>query len=577
MVLIVLAHWLLLSVLLWSPAIEWNYPFMGGDGYDYLCNGLFYRGFDVPFSVRPPVLPLLVAAFDWAGWLSLLPGVVLLAHHLAVLALYRLMGAWVQKWWALLLAVGFLVSDASLFHGLTLEGVGLGTSLLFLAFFCFVEKRPVLAGGLAGASFATHQLALLFPVAVVVSLLLQGGLRSRAHEIVTTIGRVAIGFVPFAVAYWWLRMRALGTLGDGNLRHWSLLGLHFDGVATYAVFLVSSAGLPLTMLAGYGALRLLRNGSLKGGRHLPLLLVLPVLVLLFFVFAYDYNSRRFVSYLMPFVFLLGAAALAQVSSRIALPVMALVVLTAATPTSIGSQQKVTVALAPGAVFDLPITTDGTGSARVVTDRLGAVSLRRPYRSLYRQALVEWRRSPAEGRRLDGFPALYLFPEGRRPELYALQTRLSARFRTMVRSAPLAVFRRLDADDQLTPLETVDGLSVFAFESAELTRPWCLLVPEGSRLEPALSSAVRSSDSAEGLKGPVVVLAERPEAVPAWLLFELPPETLYTIGEERTSTLDFLGQFGCQKPVDSDDFSAWLCQVYDRTWTVLDYSQVSLAR
>ena len=53
--------------------LNWCYPYMTADSYDWISNGLFWSGKPILPSLRPPGLPLVIAGLSKVGLLSLLP------------------------------------------------------------------------------------------------------------------------------------------------------------------------------------------------------------------------------------------------------------------------------------------------------------------------------------------------------------------------------------------------------------------------------------------------------------------------------------------------------------------------
>src|SRR5450759_5695078 len=71
--------------------LNWCYPYMTADSYDWINNGLYWAGASVAPSLRPPGFPLVIAALWKLGALSALPAVDFLFLGLSTAALYPLM------------------------------------------------------------------------------------------------------------------------------------------------------------------------------------------------------------------------------------------------------------------------------------------------------------------------------------------------------------------------------------------------------------------------------------------------------------------------------------------------------
>jgi len=52
------------------PDLNLDYPFPGEDGLDWISNGLWWAGIDVRYTVRPPLLPWILAGLYRAGLLG---------------------------------------------------------------------------------------------------------------------------------------------------------------------------------------------------------------------------------------------------------------------------------------------------------------------------------------------------------------------------------------------------------------------------------------------------------------------------------------------------------------------------
>ncbi|MEM6705371.1 MAG: hypothetical protein AAF690_21810, partial [Acidobacteriota bacterium] len=509
------------SVLLWHQDFISNYPFFGGDSFDYLCNALHYLGYDVPFSVRPPLLPTLAALLDRTVSWSALPLFLAGSQAAAALALFVAGRRLTSEGFALTCMLSFLACDAANLFALTLDGVSLGASLLFVSVVLFDSDRPVAAGTLAGLSFVAHQLALLFLPAVAATLLLRGRATRRRLAL-----QALAAFAPWAGAYWLLRLRLLGTVGDGSLRHWSLISPDLDGLLAYAVFLPSAVGAPL-LLAGSGALL----WDLSHDRRLsPLAWILPGAVLAFFTVVYDWHAHRFVAYLIPFVYLWLCAGWPVAPKAWHRAAAALALATAALPTAAGLMGQARVWLAPGLHLDVPLRSD-QGSILVTLEELRSVStgpsrpttFGRIWRADQRRTRIA--PSPLEG------PALFLYGE-QRPELYAAQTRLAAQHRTQFRVGPGALFRALTREDELRGEGRTANLFRYSFESPWLERPWTILSDHALRLRPP-STAPRPTwlSSAEG---PLALLVEQGESLHAEALFAAPSTTLFLLAAEASA-------------------------------------------
>lgn len=300
-----------LAPLLVYPDLALAYPFLGGDSQDWLCNALYLRGADVPYSVRPPLLPALLAALDAAGAQPLAPLLSLLLLHLTALVLLLVLRREVGPWVALATAIAVLLNHSQ--TGLAIEVMAdvPAACLLFLALalLLLAERRPRLAlpaGMLAGASALTQQAALLLPLAVLPALLRRGRRPGAGRWLAAGAAAFAVGPATWFAA----KAIAFGTPGDAGIAQWALLRPHLDAVGYYALAAVSLLGLPGVLLAAAGAALVLR----RGGRDSAGLAAVGVATVVpaFFALAYTFADKRFLVYALWPAALLAARAVAAI-------------------------------------------------------------------------------------------------------------------------------------------------------------------------------------------------------------------------------------------------------------------------
>ncbi len=280
------------------PDLNLTYPFPGGDGPEWISDGLALAGAPVRYSARPPLVPLILAGLDRLGSLPLFPLVNQLALHLGVVALFLLLRRRYPERVCLAAALVALF-DAS-FQLLALDVMADVVAAVFLfgavAAFLTAGDRPgryAAAGLLAGLSALAQQTALLFPLPAALALVVhrRRHLRDRRFALPLVAGASLFALPP---AVWFVAKRlAFGTFGDVGVRHWTLLGFHFDGVGFYAAAALSLFGPPALALAAYGAWSLLRREPEWG----LFVASLAATVGAFFTFAYQPRAERFLLYL----------------------------------------------------------------------------------------------------------------------------------------------------------------------------------------------------------------------------------------------------------------------------------------
>ena len=303
---------LFLGAHLHYPDLVLDYPFPGGDGYEWISNGLAWAGAATRTTARPPVLPWIVAALDRLGGLAWWPALQQLVLPAGVLALYVTLARWHAARVAFLASLVPLVSSAATGHGLELMADTLAGVLLFfaVAFFLAAERRPWLyaaAGAAAAASALTQHIGLLFAPVAAAALV-----ACRRED----LGRpqVWVGATLFAVpcAAWFAAKAVVyGSAGDVADQHWGLI--QWPGLGALPYYTVAAAGLialPALLLAVTGAVRLLRPHRREARTWLVLGLIVAVSG--FFVFFFGFRQQRLLLYvLLPLAVLVaeGLAAL----------------------------------------------------------------------------------------------------------------------------------------------------------------------------------------------------------------------------------------------------------------------------
>jgi 4-amino-4-deoxy-L-arabinose transferase-like glycosyltransferase len=291
-----------------------DYPFMDGDSWDWIANGLFLGGADVRYSGRPPLVPLLLALLDRAGALSLFPLLNVAAFHAALLALYRTAARLSGRPAAAAATLVLLVNHGLQTLALQVMADVLAAVLLVAAFALFTraESRPrdLLSTGLLVGLSSLAQPAALLTLPAAALALLAARRTGRRTPLSLLVLAALLAVLPQALwaAY---KLAAFGTAGDLLARHTHLVRFHLDAVGHYAWGFVALLGLPAALLALAGAgLAIRRPWSAPRLAALGFAASLAV----FFVLFYDFNAQRFLVYaLAPLGLFLaeGAAALAR--------------------------------------------------------------------------------------------------------------------------------------------------------------------------------------------------------------------------------------------------------------------------
>ncbi len=294
--------WLLPKLL--YPSLALDYPFVGGDTYDWLANGLRWVGAEVRYSARLPLLPLLVALAERANLLPWLPLALQLVAQGTILALYAVLRR--QHPWqlSLLVSLAWLMGFVWRCRSLELMADMLAACLLAWALFFarWAECRPKLllvAGFCGGLSTITQPLAWLLPLSAAAIGVLQRRRPSRRHYL------AMVAFLGPTAIWWLIRQGLLVELIDVEVRHWGLLRVSGDAVGFYLIAGLRLLGLPALILAVLGLPVMLRRARTRSWEGTLLLLL--VAQLLFFVLFYGYSSQRFMTYAyLPTAFLVAA-------------------------------------------------------------------------------------------------------------------------------------------------------------------------------------------------------------------------------------------------------------------------------
>lgn len=301
------------------PDVNWCYPFMSPDSYDWINNGLYWAGAPVAPSLRPAGFPLVIAALWKLGALSLLPVANVLFLGLSTAALYLLLrerhDAWIASAACWFYFANGYVQDFTRY----LMAETYATPFLILAALAFVRAARVpRAWILFGLSLAA---CFLFSYAAVpaaagfgAALLAVSGADLRRRELWAgaAVGAAAAGGW---VAFRWAFYRAHPEWARHGVE--ALLRPSLSNVTFYAFDALALLGLVPLALYLAGALRFTGRGA-PAARYRAAVLGPLAALSLFFVFLYDWADKRFLLYAFPFLACLlaeGLALLREVARR----------------------------------------------------------------------------------------------------------------------------------------------------------------------------------------------------------------------------------------------------------------------
>lgn len=293
-----------------------TYPFMDGDSWDWISNGLHLAGEDVRYTGRSPLLPLAIAALHRLGALRWLPVALQGLFVATVLAFYSLAARLVPRRAAFAAALA-LLGNFSL-GGLSLQVMAdVPTAcLLLLAVRSFdragEDRRRYLASGLfAGLATLAQSAGVLWVPAAGLTALVHRRRDLRSPWLWAGLA------IPLALPALWALAQPPAVVGSGGFARaqWLLLSPHVDSVPFYLYALLSLLGIPGAVLLGAGAVLAARGAKREPAIFLSL--VLASALALFFVFLYDYNAKRFLVYGIWLWGLFLAEALGRLRSRAA--------------------------------------------------------------------------------------------------------------------------------------------------------------------------------------------------------------------------------------------------------------------
>lgn len=284
------------------PDLNWCYPYITSDSYDWINNGLYWAGASVAPSLRPPGFPVLIAALWKLAALSFLPVVNFLFLGLSTAALYALLRERHDGWIAatacwFFFANGY-VQDLSRY----VMAETCATPFLVLATLAFVRAarapRAWIAFGLClGAGFLFSYAAVPVTVGFGVAVLVvsRGDLRRRE----LWAGLIAFALVVGGwIAFRWSFYRA----HPGGPRHGveALLRPSLANLSFYAYAATALVGLAPLALYLAGALRFMRSPA-PPPRWRAAILGPLIALSLFWGFVYDWADKRFLLYALPFL------------------------------------------------------------------------------------------------------------------------------------------------------------------------------------------------------------------------------------------------------------------------------------
>jgi 4-amino-4-deoxy-L-arabinose transferase-like glycosyltransferase len=509
LVLLSLLHLALLAPGLVPADLNLTYPFMDGDSWDWIANGLRLAGEDVRYSGRSPLLPLTIALLHRLSALSWLP-VLLQGLFLAtVLAFYSLAARLVARRAAFAAALALLVNHS--LTGLSLQVMAdVPTScLLLLAVRSFVlagddggrpGRRYLASGVFAGLAALTQSAGVLWTPAAGITAAVHRRRDLRSPWLWASL------LAPLVLPALWAVVQPPSVFGPGGLARdqLRLLSLHAGSLPFYLSALGSLLGIPGALLLTAGAALAARRAARDPTRFLTL--TLAAALALFFVFLYGYNAKRFLVYGIWLWGLCIAEALARLRSRAAFGAAAALLLAGSAlplPTSVSEAAAVGIWPVPPVYL-----LDPAGEARLVRYPLADwVRLSHPYRAREARARESGFAPFDPARWAAASSALYVHGDpaeggGRHVTIPRLGTALRKRVK-FVPAACLEPFWRRLGVEPLGPLGA--DYALYRIRLAGRPESWLLAVAAGGPLRQELDGlAARPTHGQPAPGGPRLV-------------------------------------------------------------------------
>jgi hypothetical protein len=296
------------------PDLNLDYPFIGGDTYDWISNGLYFSGEDVRYSGRPPLFPLIMAALIKLDILSYFPVIIWAFVFAAGLIFYKLLILYVKHSVAFLVTLALWLNFSFQYQSLEIMADVLASCLLLFSAFFFIRAADrkwyyLLCGFFAGLSAVTQQTALLLPIPLIISVML---FRKGDFKIKEFWGGMAI-FIFFPGSWYLYKYIQFQTPGDLMVRQWRALKFHLDGIGSYLFSGLSYFGIVGFILLVVGFM-IWKKKAKKSLDHF-FLSFLFLIILVFFVFFYDYSYKRFLVYIIWFAGIFIGCALFAIKKR----------------------------------------------------------------------------------------------------------------------------------------------------------------------------------------------------------------------------------------------------------------------
>ena len=499
------ANFIFLSVLLLYEDPIIDYPLMIGDAQDWVANGLYFLGHPVVYSARPPLYPLVLAAFGALSLLRLTPVFIQALVLVTGLALYRMLSENHNKLLTALATVAWLTNATWIWWSVIWHADVPAACLLAWALILWRrrngEGQPnyTLAGLAAGLSAVTQPVAVLIAIPAFVSVVWhrRADLRSRAFV------SGAVLFIAPGVVWAAVRWRLVGTLGDVIYLNWGAVGLQIDSLGSsgwfYAWALVALVGIPAVVPIATGMWTIARQ--VIRSDWATLVIGGFVTIMAFFLFVYDSSTARFLTYVYPFTLIFLVLGLCRIRRSWVAVSLVLIVIAWGLPLREEMMKWPRIVIWPYPSLDLKMSAqnrDGVWTLIPGLERAPpeAILDRSVHSTLAR--IRDMVRPP----RLDpvllesDYPVVYLAESGGYQHRLYHQTRLGNQLRNKVYRLPFAVFA---SSWPLVPMERLglqDSVVLYRARLQGETESRLVALTPGGEAERMLAEAVEPKADVE---------------------------------------------------------------------------------
>jgi len=299
-ILFFISFFLVKSFFLIYPDLNLSYPFLTPDSYDWIANGLFYSGYNVYSSFRAPGLPLVIAFFEKLDILNLLPLLNQLLMAGIFISIFKLIHTHFSKTTSfltlLIIFFNFFIQNIGLYVLADIYAV----FFILLGFLFYTRgssKKNYIAASLFWALSFIFQYALLYFIPAII-------LHFIFFRRKTDLNNLLLSIIPFfsIIVPWFIYKEIkFGSIVYAGNAQAEYLRIHSDSMFFYLFNTMSVFGVLLfiTIIIGLVLTAFIENrGKLLFLYSSGLIIITWVI---FWVFIYDGNDKRFIIYLFFFL------------------------------------------------------------------------------------------------------------------------------------------------------------------------------------------------------------------------------------------------------------------------------------